>query len=762
MSTWKKTQCNMCGVSCGLEMKVENNEIVSVRPDKDNPRSRNYCCRKGRAAKHYHKNKERIDYPLKLVNGEYVRISWEQANREIAEKTNAILKEHGPRAFGIIGGALSSSQSPLLVLKAILAGVGSQYLFNAVGIEFMGYFWSNGRIYGDQARAQKPDEHTDVYLMWGCNAYVTHNSAAARREIRELSENPSKKVVVIDPQVTESARMADLHIALRSGTDSLFLRALIAYILKENMQDQSFIDKWCKDMEEIRPWFHDFDIDEALRVCQVPRKEMEKLAHLLCENNWAVHQDLGVYCGRHSTLNSYLVLVLAAITGSLLVPHNNIVAEGYVNTVYKDERDPSVWRTKETNDFPVADVFPAGSLIPEILNDRDDRIRVMFNCMSNPARSYPNTTKMKEAFENLDLFVTDDICMTETTRLADYVLPATTAYEGYDFNIFQYNFPHVVCGLKHPVLKPEGERKEACEIWLDVADAMGLIPQLPQKLYDKAEQAVKENDRVPYAMELMKYLVSHKEHMKVATLIIGKTLGKAMGSVTVGMMYAAILTSPLRGTDKIARAGIKPNNNHPIMNKIPKLKDVCLMDEVFQQVLDKPEGLIIGTNNVDEDEYTKEHIRHKDKKFHLYCDEIDTYIQRVTPQKEEKELNQYPMVLSSGKHADAGVNNVMRNPITYVHRKPYSALMNPEDAKRMQLEDGQEVKVITKAGAIKVPVEYSYGNAKGYVVVPHQFGLEFESKTYGESANILTKEEEKDEITGNPFIRFIPCRIEKI
>ena len=110
MGEWKKTQCNMCAVSCGLELEVENNKIISVRPDKDSPKSKNYCCRKGRAVKYYQDNAERLDYPLKRVGDEFVRISWEQAYSEIGAKAKEILDKYGPRTFAIVGGGLPSAQ----------------------------------------------------------------------------------------------------------------------------------------------------------------------------------------------------------------------------------------------------------------------------------------------------------------------------------------------------------------------------------------------------------------------------------------------------------------------------------------------------------------------------------------------------------------------------------------------------------------------------------------------------------------------------
>ena len=764
MGTIKKTQCSMCAASCGLEMEVENNQIISVRPDPDSPRSDNYCCRKGRAASYHTHHKERLTHPLKRVGDRFIPISWEQANKEIAEKANAILAKHGPRSFGLLGGALTGSHSPLVPLYGLMDGIGAQYHFNPVGIEFMGSWWSNGRIYGDQIRFQEPDDHNvDALVLWGCNAYVTHQMASARKVIRKHSQDPNKKVIVVDPVLSESARMADMHIALRAGTDALFAKALIAIIFEQGWHDQAFMDKWCNDVERIMPWFKGFDIEKALAVCRVPYAQALSFARILSDENWGVHQDLGVFCGRHNTLNSYLIVMLTVITGSMLVPKNNIVHDLYMESKTSNELDPNIWRTKD-NCFPVAGVYPAGSFAQQVLNDDDDRIRMVFSSMNNPARSYPDSHRVKQALESLELLVCDDICMTETTQHAHYILPAKSTYEGQDFNTFQMNFPHVVCQLRQPVVEAPGECKETAEIWLDIADAMGLIPTLPAKLYSKAKHAVAHNDRIPYALELVKFLAMNKQYENIAQLIVGKTLGKPMGSAAASMLYAAMLISPLASSGKIERAGIKPNKKHFILNRLPKLKELTLMDAVFQHVMDKPEGVIIATTDIeDTDEYIRQSIKHEDKQFHLYCDEIDQYIKQVTPEQEQQQLDHYPFILSSGRHTDFGVNTTMRNPDSYQHREGgYSALINPTDAKMLNISEGEIIKIVTDAGEIEIPAQLSYKTTRGYAVVPHHYGLTFNGHKTGMGANQLTHEKAMDSLTGNPILRYVPCHITRL
>jgi len=763
MGEWKKTQCSMCGLSCGLEMEVGDEKIISVRPDPDSPRTHGYCCRKGRAAKFFQDNSERLDYPLKRVGDNFERISWEQAYKEIGEKAAAILKEHGPRSLAVLGCALGSAQAECAAAKPLLQAAGSQYMYNPIGIEFGGNWWSHGKILGDQFHFLEPDDGgAEVLIFWGSNAYVSHQLLNSSQTIREYSENPDKMVIAVDPRLSETARMADMHIMPRPGTDSLLLRAMIALILRNKWQNQSYIDRWVGDFERIKPWFEDFDIEEALKVCRVPQKQIEEFCRVLVTRRWGMHQDLGLFCGRHSTLNSYLAITLMTVCGMTLVPGGNVVMESFTsreNMFHKE--DPKTWRTVETGRFPVLGVYPVGVIPAEILSDKPEHLRMMFTSLGNPVRSYPDSKAMEEALKHLELLVSIDISMTETAKLADYVLPGKTSYESYDFNVFPLSYPEIVCQLKHPALGQVGERKEDSEIWTGLAEAMGLLPKLPERLYRAAERAVHTSDRIPYFMKLLTYAAVHPKQCNILPLIVAKTLGKYMGSANRAIMWAALISSPLAGSGLVEASDIRPGGRHKIMEKLPKLKERCLMDAVFQAVDEHPEGCVIGRS--DPEHLLERHIAHKDRKIHLYCDEINEYIKRITPEREEAELSgnaEFPMILSAGRHSEDGCDTTMRNPGTYKYRGPYAAAINPEDAAELGISDGALLQVTTKTGSLRIPAALTWQTARGYVRIPRHFGLDFEGKTYGAGVKALTSAEDFDALTGNPIYRYVPCRVE--
>ena len=764
MGEWKKTWCNLCAVTCGLEMEVENGKIINVRPDKDSPRSGGYCCRKVRTAKYFVHSPDRILYPRKKVGDHYEQISWEQAYKEIAERMNSILKLHGPRSLALIGCGTTSLSSPAATAQPLLETIGSQYFFNPIGVEFLGNWWSHGRILGDQFHWLEPDDkNAEMIIYWGSNAYVSHQMPGAKKTCREFSENPDKTVVVVDPRLSETARMADMHIMPAPGSDALFLRALIAIIISNSWEHADFISKNAIGWDKVKPWFENVDIDECLRVCCVPREQAEQFARLLTTKKWGMHEDLGIFFGRHSTISSYLCLILMIICGTALVKGGCVPPERVIFLPNSDETNPKTWRTPNTNRFPVTCIFPEGVVPDEILGTNPDRIRMVISTLSNPLRSYPDSQKMEEALKSLELYVAIDCQETECTAIADYVLPSTSAYEGNgDFSIFTLNYPEVVFSSRKRVVPPQGEAKEDTMIFAELTQALGLVPEIPQWLHRAAEDAVITGDRIKYFTKLAMWFAAGKmKYFGLAATVIALTLGKAMGSAARAMSWGGLLLSDV---SKNAIMDVEPDyKQHPILSRLPVFSTFCLMDAAFKLVDDHPEGAVIAHS--DEENLLKRHIKHKDGKMHLWCSEIENALEYITPEKEEEALRLKDgnnMILSAGRHSDSGMNSGMRDPATYKYRQPCVLAMNPEDGKEMGIEDGETVRVSTGKGSIEIPVEYTWQTSRGYCMIPHYFGLKFNGETTGVHINYLTDHKDIDEITGNAKWRYTPCRVEKL
>lgn len=772
---WKKTGCPFCSLNCALEVVVENDQIVDVRPNPESTKEPGgYCCRKGRSVMYYQNNPERLDYPLKRVGDHFERISWEQAYKEIGEKAKALLDKYGPRVFAFCGFGTASSCEEGVAQQGMMAAIGTQYSYSPVGFEFMCLYWTYGRILGNQnIYTEIDDKNVDTVIYWGSNAYVANHFVPAHRTyIRNMSENENKTVVVVDPRLSETARMADFHIMPRNGSDALFIRGLIALILDKGWEDKEFLQKFASDWDEASKWYVGFDYRSTFEVSGVPYDVAERFARLLTTTTWGCHAELGMICGRHNTMNCFMLLSLMAVTGNLLVKGNVTIDGPIRGGPTPDEQDPNSWRTVETDAFKVAISYPVGVFAKEALSKREDRHRAVFMSKTNPARSYPDSNEVEGALENLDLLVVCDLAMTDTAKHAHYVLPGKSGFEQYEFSYFPLTYPEVVWLYRQPVIGQIAERKSMSEIMLGVAKAMGLVPEIPENLIQAAAKTCREKKGLPiFMMKFMIWFGKQKDYQDSMLLILLDIFSRpeCMGSTSRASARLLLATDHLIKLGVPQRGGYKHKGIYKLMAKVPQMQqltDMELMDQVYWDAEANKNGHIIGYSNPDPEQRARDHIFHPDKKIRLYNDVISDHIGNFTPEKMREDLaltEEFDMVCSSGNHKDSGVDNYMRNPDTYRFRDPYVLTMNPEDAKEKGIREGDKVRVVSVAGELIAPVEFSYMVNRKYCMIPHHFGhTSTRYGTYGMSASLIVSSENLDEITGDPAVRYEPCRIEKI
>jgi len=743
MTEWKKTFCPLCYHNCGLEVQTQGHRITKVRAHKDHPRTRGYICRKGASAAYYQDHGDRLTRPLKRVADGFVEISWDQAIAEIAERLQGIVDTHGPRSLAYMGGGGQGSHMEAGFGRALLKGLGSQYHYSPLAQELTGLFWVYGRTLGRQNMHLVPDlDRAKNFLVMGWNGYVSNAGVnRARKRIDEFAKDPGKKLVVVDPMRSETARKADIHLRIRIGTAALFLRSLIAIILQEGWEDRAYLTEHCSGLDRVEPWFRDFDVSSALDVCGVGFPETREVTRMYAAEPTAVRSDLGLLMDRQSTMNSYLEVLLMAVCGRIGTAGGNVFA-GHVMPMgpHSDERDPKTWRTVETGIPAIMGYHPPNVVPEEILSEKEDRLRAMIVSGANPILSYADAGAYERAFRRLDLLVTIEIAMTETARLSHYVLPARSAFEKWDATFFSITFPDIYFQLRHPCCEARGEPLEEGEIHSRLAAALNLLPSIPQPLIEAAS-----GDRRDYAGQLLSYLAQDKQAAALAPFVVAATLGKTLGSAHLAAVWALMVGYPWHAGEELKRAGyeVGPGTG----------------EELFQQLLEHPEGIGVGSLDPDTN---LEKLRTPDRRVHLYLEEMEGWIQEIEPKAETESLShrEYPFVLIAGRHFPYVANSIMRDPAWNDWKRVCTLLMNAEDAETLGIADGAEAWVKTEADRVKIPVEVSDIPAKGTVVIPHGFGLEHQGKTYGINVNRLTKNTHRDRLAGTPFHRYVPCRVE--
>lgn len=480
---------------------------------------------------------------------------------------------------------------------------------------------------------------------------------------------------------------------------------------------------------------------------------------------------------RHSTLASYLYMLLAAVCGRLCVSGGNVIP-GSVMPLgsHSDERKPGIWRTKET-DFPeIMGYFPPNVFPEEVLSDNPERLRAVVVDASNPLRSYADTSAYEKAFARLDLKVTIDVAMTETAELSDYVLPARSAYESYDASFFAWNYPEIFFQMRHPVIQPELPTKETGQILAEIADASGVVPDLPAYLYAAAKK-----DRLTFTMALLTYIKAHPKAARLMPLVMAKARSGVTESGNLDALWGLFLASPGKFRRNAARAGypmpsfckaaldyrkwakacygmVKYKSLAPLAILSPQVAHAELL---FASVLANPSGLWIG--KIDENNMSL--LQTKDKKINVHIAELAEWLAEITPENEEKALApdpDYPFILNAGRHKPENANTLMRKPDWNKGRRTSTLAMHPEDAARLGAIDGEFVKVTTEAASEKLELEISDAVRVGQILIPHGFGLKYAGLVHGVNVNRLTKNTHRDRLAATPLHRHVPCRVETI
>ena len=376
----------------------------------------------------------------------------------------------------------------------------------------------------------------------------------------------------------------------------------------------------------------------------------------------------------------------------------------------------------------------------EILSDHPERLRAVYVSACNPLRAYPDTSAYEEAFSRLDLLVVNDIVMSETARLAHYVLPCRTYYESWDATFFPWTYPDVFFQLRRPVVDPPDQCLEASQIFTRLADKLGLIPDLSDALHDAAK-----NDRLTFGAKLMEWAGTESKALPSMPFILAKTLGSVWDSAAKAALWGLLMTAPKVFRKNAARIGFETGIDQG--------------DRIFQTLLDRPQGVWVGRADTDN---TMDAVRTPSGKIEVYIPEMEDLVNDLDAVSEAKNLEMpdaFPLILNAGRHMDTNANTLMRNPEWNKGRRACAVAINPEDAVTLGLIDRQQVRVITAAGSEVGELQVSDQVRPGTVLIPHGFGLAYDGKVFGINVNRLTKNTHRDPL-GTPLHRFVPCRVE--
>lgn len=746
----EKTACILCSRNCGLQVEIDGGKFVRIRGDEAHPVSKGYICQKAARLEHYQNHDDRLRHPLRRQpDGSFVRVSWDEALDDIAQRLVKIRDAHGGDAFATAGGGGQGNHLGGAYLGQLRSAMKSINTYNSLAQEKTGDFWLNGRLFGRQTCHTTEDiEHADYVIFLGCNPFQAHGIPNARDTLKEIKKAPNRTMVVIDPRRTETAKQADIHLQLKPGTDAYLLSAMLAIIVREGLHDQAFLAQHCLGFEAIEPILRAIPVEDYVRRADVPLADVERVARGFATAATAcVRADLGIQHSLHTTLNGYFEKLLYLITGNFGIKGGNNLHDYLVPILGNtDERNPRFKRTAYHQMFSVSGFLPPSILPDEILKAGERRIRAMVVDSSNPLVTWPDTPAFEQAFKSLELLVVIDVAMTETARLAHYVLPAASQFEKWEFSGFNLEFPVNAFHLRHPLFEPLGESLPEPEIYTRLLEKMGEIPTRFPLLSAIARHEPKQTGHAGFMAALALKLSSNKRMVRYAPSILYRTLGQALPGAAAPAAF--LLPLALQFTGKYPQAARRAGFAG---SKLAQGK------QLFDAVLAQRSGVVFSKRQYDE---VWSLLGHADKRIRLAVPEmLDEWraLKDETPPGAD-----YPFILFAGERRSYNANQIYRNP-AWRKVDPHGAMrMHPADAAQLRVAEGDWVICENQLGAIEAIVEIDDAMRTGVVALPHGYGMRYrDSAPIGPALNRLTASTHCEPLTRTPYHKYVPVRIRR-
>ena len=735
--------CPFCEATCGLEVTIRGEDVVSVRGDDQDPFSRGFLCPKSQGLKQLHEDPDRLTRPLVRRDGELVEASWEEAFAAVDEGLSRVLAESGRDAVAVyLGNPAAHSLGPMLYGPAFAKALGSKNIYSASTVDQMPKQVSAGLMFGAGLSVPVPDvDRTDHLLILGANPLVSNGSLLTapdmRGRIRAIRERGGK-VVVVDPRRSRTAREASEHHFIRPGTDAHLLFAIAGVLVDEGLADPGAAAEHASGAERIAELAEPFTPEAVAPLCGIEADQIRRLARELAgAERAAVYARIGTTTQRFGTLASWLVDVLNYLTGNLdreggamfplaAVGQRNSSGSGPVGRGVEIGR----WASRVAGRPEVFGELPVVGLAEEITTPGEGQVRALVTVAGNPCVSTPDAAALEAAVETLDFIVSLDIYVNETTRHADVILPAPEplAKAHYDFALYQLAV-RSVANYSPPVLDRAPEQPDEWETVLRLAAIVaGQGPDADLEAWDElvintlvGREVALPGSRVEgrSAEELVAELGERRGPERVLDFMLrAGPFGDGFGAEPDGLTLARLERSP-HGID------LGPMR--------PRLPDV---------------------------------LRTASGKIELAPEPIVVDVPRLRAELEAAEPPGNGAMTLIGRRQLRSNNSWMHNlPALVKGKDRCTAQVNPADAERLGLADGGLARISSEVGELTAPIEVTDEIMAGVVSIPHGWGHDVDgvrlgvaSEHPGVNSNLLAPVA-VDLPSGNAVLNGIPVEV---
>lgn len=437
-----KSVCPYCGVGCSLFLKVEKNKVTGVQPDKEHPVSKGELCIKGATVDKVINSKERLRYPLIKKNGKFVKTTWENAIKTVADKLFEIKMRYGQNSLGVFSSAKCTNEENYLIQKFARIALGTNNIDNCTRLCHAPSFSAmNEELHrGAMTNSYEDLPEADCILIIGSNPAATQPIGFHR--LLECQKHGGK-IITVDVRITETAEKSDMFIQINPGTDVFFAAALLKIIIAEGKENSLFICENVSGYGEMKKYLEKYPLEVMVKTCGVSESVIKKIALAYASaKSSAIINGMGVTQQPFGVEGVLAIANLALLTGNIGKPGsginplrgcNNVQGScdmgclpdfypGYAalteNTVKRFER---FWNAE----LPVE----KGMAETEMIEAIGEKILGMYIIGENPMMSHPNLNETEENLKDLEFLVVQDMFLTETARMADVVLPASSLAE---------------------------------------------------------------------------------------------------------------------------------------------------------------------------------------------------------------------------------------------------------------------------------------------------------------------------------------------
>jgi anaerobic selenocysteine-containing dehydrogenase len=470
-STWGRstvdTVCPLdCPDTCSLEVAVERGAIVSIGGSRKHAVTDGYICGKVRRFGERVYGDARLTHPLVRQGrrgGEFARTTWDEALATIAGRMVEIRDTWGaeavlPFSYGGSNGLLTQDTVDARLFREF----GASRLARTVCA--IPTSTANQALYGKMPGVTYPDyRHARLIVVWGANP--SSSSIHLIPHIKAAQE-AGAALVVIDPRRTNLARRADLHLALKPGTDVVVALAVHRYLFEHDLADEPFLAAHAEGADRLRERCAEWTLDRAAEVAGLDPELLENFAEMYADLSPAIIRcGWGLERNRNGGNAALAVLALPAVGGKF-----GVRGGGYsMSNAAAWNLSSESWIARAEPDTRVVNMNRLGRALLEM---RDPPIRMLFVYNCNPVATMPNQNRVIEGLSREDLFtVVFDQVMTDTAKFADVILPATTFLESYDV---ARSYGSTNLQLARPVIEPVGSARPNVEVFAELADRLGL------------------------------------------------------------------------------------------------------------------------------------------------------------------------------------------------------------------------------------------------------------------------------------------------